>query len=334
MSRRARPTLRVLREDLGEGWPSPFARRAVEQGDIAAIQPLNALDHPILQKASSCFAEDPVEDSFIGPISSVRSAQLLEIKNGQWRAGVVIDDDACWVVAAGLAKGGHKDHDDFYRSLERREESGMIPSLLPTPEDLALLKQERASIIVQTWQREVQNRLIDALRAITEGGDATVEIPSPSPHAARGEHFARIDLGMELPEDDYPYEDVTLGFSFADRWKSTQLRWHLTVQVLATVSPPEDGWDRADEIYSNLLEPGTLAQRVHEVEALHTRGEIARTASGTHAHFTHRRNLAQRTVEGTAVRALCGTYFVPRQDPDVREVCPACRSLHAEIPSE
>ena len=62
---------------------------------------------------------------------------------------------------------------------------------------------------------------------------------------------------------------------------------------------------------------------------------LQRTKHGRAAsQSAHRRNHAQRTIDGTAVRALCGTYFVPRQDPDVREVCPACRSLHAEIPSE
>lgn len=335
MSRRARPTLRVLREDLGAGWPTPFTRRAIEAGDIAAVQPLNALDHPILQKASSCFTEDPADDSFVGPIASVSSAQLLEIKSGQWRAGVLVGSDACWVVAAGLAKGGHKDRDDFYKSLERLEENGTIGSLLPSQEDLDVLKRERASAIVQKWQLEAQSLLLDAMQVVAQGGgDVDVEIPSPDPQAADGESFAQISMEVALPEDDYPHEDIALEFSFAERWASSQLSWHLTVQVLATVSPPEMGWDQVGGIYSNLLEPGALAHRVGEVKALHARGEIAKTAAGTRAHFTHRKNLAQRSVDGTAVLALCGTYFVPRQDPDTLEVCAACESLHSEIPRE
>ncbi|NMA75925.1 MAG: DUF3039 domain-containing protein [Actinomycetales bacterium] len=333
MSRRARPTLRVLREDLGDGWPTPFTRRAIEAGDVAAVQPLNALDHPILQKASSCFTEDPADDSFVGSIASVSSAQLLEIKSGQWRAGVVVDNDACWVVAAGLAKGGHKDRDDFYKSLERHEENGTIGSLLPSQEDRDILKKERASAIVQMWQLEVQSLLLGAMQVVAHGGDVDVKIPSPDPQAADGEIFAQISLDVALPEDDYPHEDITLEFSFAERWMNSQLSWHLTVQVLATVSPPEVGWDLTGGVYSNLLEPGALAHRVCEVKALHTRGEIAKTAAGTLAHYTHRKNLAQRSVDGMAVLALCGTYFVPRTDPDALEVCPACWSLHSEIPS-
>ena len=334
MSRRARPTLRVLREDLGDGWPTPFTRRAIEAGDIEAIQPLDALDHPILLKASSSFTDNPADDTYVGSIASVSSSQLLEIKSGQWRAGVLVESDVCWVVTAGLAKGGHKDRDDFYESLERREKNGTIHSLLPSQEDRDTLKRERASTIITAWQLEVQSLLLDALRFVEHGGVSDISIPSPDPKAADGELFANITLGVTLPQDDYPHEDVTLEFSFADRWKSGQLRWHLTMQALATISPPEDGWDPIGEIYSNLLEPGTLAQRAHEVQALQDRDELARSTPTTHSHYTHRRDLAQRSVDGTAVRTLCGIYFVPRRDPNSLPKCPKCESLHSEFPPQ
>ena len=334
MSRRARPTLRVLRDDLGEGWPTPFTQRAIAAGRIEDIQPLNALDHPILQKASSSFTDDPADDSFVGRIASVSSAHLLEIKSGQWRAGVMVDSDACWVVAAGLAKGGHKDRDDFYESLERQEKNGTIHSLLPSQEDRDALKRERASALIGAWQLEAQRVLLDAMHIVEHGGAAEAAILSPVPTASDGELVASITIEVALPEDDYPHEDVVLEFSFADRWKSSQLRWHLTVQALATLSPPEDGWDRLDETYSNLLEPGTLALRAREVRALQDRGEIATSAPTSHAHYTHRKNLAQKAVDGATVRALCGAYFVPRRDPDNLAICPKCQSLHSEIPTE
>lgn len=333
MSRRARPTLRVLREDLGAGWATPFTLRALGAGDIASVQPLHDLDHPVLQKASSSFSENPANDSFVGPIASMTSVELLEIKSGQWRAGVWIDDDACWVVAVGLAKGGHEDRDDFYQALERREDAGAISSLLPVTEDRDLLKKERADAIVSAWQLETQRRLLDALRDLAPGGVAEVMVPSPAPGAADGEVFAHLALEAVSPEDDYPYDDVTVEIEIDDRWKNTQLSWHLTVQVLATISPPVEDWDWAGGIFSALLEPGGLAVRAREVDELQSRGEIAQTAVGSRSHYTHRRNLAQRSVDGTAVRALCGAYFVPHRDPGSLAVCPVCQSLHSEIPS-
>lgn len=102
--------------------------RALEAGEVTAVQPLSALRHPILQKASASFGDNPAQDTYVGPIASVSSEVLLEIKHGQWRAGVWIDDDACWVITAGLAKGGHQDRDDFYKRLERLEESKGIAS--------------------------------------------------------------------------------------------------------------------------------------------------------------------------------------------------------------
>lgn len=119
MSRRARPTLRVLREELPSDWETPYVLRAVERGDIESAQPLNQLGHPILQKAAASFSDDPSQDTYVMPIAAVSSELLLEIKTGAWRAGVWVGDDACWVVAVGRAKGNHADHDDFYRRLER-----------------------------------------------------------------------------------------------------------------------------------------------------------------------------------------------------------------------
>lgn len=40
MSRRARPTLRVLRAELTSDWESSFVRRAIEREDIETILPL------------------------------------------------------------------------------------------------------------------------------------------------------------------------------------------------------------------------------------------------------------------------------------------------------
>lgn len=73
MFRRARPTLRVLREDLVDGWGDPRPRRWLAEGNIAALHPLSGLDHPIIAKASESFGEEPAEDTFVGLIASARS---------------------------------------------------------------------------------------------------------------------------------------------------------------------------------------------------------------------------------------------------------------------
>jgi len=260
---------------------------------------------------------------------------LLEIRHGQWRAGVWIDDETCWVVAAGLAKGGHKDRDDFYRRLERLESSDGVRELLPSTQDLDLLKKERAHAVITEWQLRNQERIIETLGSVSQGGTATLTIESPLPNAPAAEAFASVGLTVSISsEPDDCYEDVMVEVAIADRWKTSTLAWPLIIQLLATISPPEQGWDVAGEIYSNLLEIGSLSARLGELRDLQSRREIATTVAGRDAHYAHRRNLTEQTVEGRAARALCGVYFVPRRDAESLEICPACSALFAHIPGK
>ena len=44
------------------------------------------------------------------------------------------------------------------------------------------------------------------------------------------------------------------------------------------------------------------------------------------------RHLAGRTIEGRAVRGLCGAYFVPHQDHMVLSACPQCDEVWEKLP--
>ncbi len=86
-NRRARPTLRLLTEDLGTGWQSPTPRRLLADGRYDALHPLSELPHPIITKATQSFGAN-ADDNFVGPITSSTNLPLMEIKTGQWRGGV------------------------------------------------------------------------------------------------------------------------------------------------------------------------------------------------------------------------------------------------------
>lgn len=77
-SRRARPTLRLLREDLTDGWDDPEPRRQLDQSDLEQLHPLPALKHPIVAKARESFDEDSAADQHQGAISSSRRVPLLK----------------------------------------------------------------------------------------------------------------------------------------------------------------------------------------------------------------------------------------------------------------
>ncbi|MEA4944613.1 MAG: DUF3039 domain-containing protein [Propionicimonas sp.] len=61
--------------------------------------------------------------------------------------------------------------------------------------------------------------------------------------------------------------------------------------------------------------------------------ELAESEPGQFAHYTHRQHLAGNTIDGKAVRGLCGVYFVPTQDHDAMPCCPICQERLAELPS-
>lgn len=58
-SRRARPTLRLLAEDLTADWGSPRPRRLLDEGQVGELHPLSELPHPIIAKATEAFSGDP-----------------------------------------------------------------------------------------------------------------------------------------------------------------------------------------------------------------------------------------------------------------------------------
>jgi len=335
MRRTARPTLRTLREDLKDGWGNAYPQRAVERGEANEALPLTSLDHPVLRKAAECFGEDPAQDSAVGPIHAASSARFHEVKVNQWRAAVWIDEDedSCWVVAAGLAKGDHQDRDDFYKWIERIEAGPGVACLLPSAEDTELWKRERAHSILSNWHLGNQQAIAEALHSVEPGGSTRLTIRAPESAVEKGRHevLAEVDIIVErFEEPEYHFEEVVLTVHEQADWKGSPLANAFTVSLLACVHPPETDWDPACGSYSNMLEIGTLSNRVDELLDMHERGVRAIPQMVAESHYVHKRDLSERVVVGRAARSLCGVYFVPRQDHADLPVCPGCSAAYAE----
>lgn len=268
----------------------------------------------------------------MGPIASATNLRLLEIKQSQWRGGVWQDPDSgvCWLVVAGLAKGGHEDRDDFYQRIQRENAADGPRRWLPTEEDIRLLKQESAARLRTEWELQVQRAVLDALRAVQAGGSHRIDIDHPVPQHGR---LARIEFTVTaVREDDYEADEVVVEISPERRYAGSSLLWQLTVRVLISIEPPEQRWDRYADTYSNIGEPGAWTKRIDDLSALVKRGDLAVSEPGSTCHYTHRDHLAGKTINGEAVRALCGVYFVPTQDHQSMPRCPVCEERVAELP--
>src|SRR5581483_11304781 len=57
--RRARPTTRVLRDNLSSGWTDVTARRALTSDRLEVLCPLAELPHPLIEEACGQFGSDP-----------------------------------------------------------------------------------------------------------------------------------------------------------------------------------------------------------------------------------------------------------------------------------
>ncbi|WP_051800130.1 DUF3039 domain-containing protein [Catenuloplanes japonicus] len=330
--RRARPTLRVLQDDLRDGWESPHAPpRAGVQG-LDPLSPLSALPHPIIRKAAESFGDDPEHDTHLGRIKSSTRLVMLEIKTGQWRGGVWVDQEAgvCWLIAAGLAKGGHKDHDDFYERVKRADSTDETERWLPTDDDRRQLKREAAATLSIEWECDIQRRIVEVLRTIASGGTATFILPHPSGTAGK---FGECTLTVaEQGDSDFKYEEVIVEIDLASEFRTSELGWQATIRILTVINPPETGWDRVGDTYSTIDDIGNLALRLDQLQEITDRGELAQSHPNNKAHYAHRRSLAISSVVGLSVRSMCGLFFVPYQNHETLPKCQACEERYETLP--
>lgn len=331
-NRRARPTLRLLREDLISGWESPWPQRVLANGDHRDLHPVSELPHPIIDKARNSFGPDPKRDNFVGPIVSSTQLRLLEIKQSQWRGGIWRDPETgvCWLVVAGLAKGDHKDRDDFYQRVQRSNDSGASAHWLPTEDDTRLLKQETAARLRTEWELHIQESIRDRLRTVHKGGHSRLEVEHPVP----GEGLiASVDLTVSpVRDDDYQADEIELEVTPHGDSVGSNLVWQLTIRALITLSPPEHGWDRFRNTFSNIGEADGWGLRLSQLDELVEANELAESEPGMVSHYAHRKHLAGNTINGDAIRALCGVYLVPVRDHEALPVCPTCQQRLAELP--
>jgi hypothetical protein len=79
-------------------------------------------------------------------------------------------------------------------------------------------------------------------------------------------------------------------------------------------------------------ELGSWRERVEVLADLVARSELAATEPGKVSHYCHTEHLAGSTIEGKAVRGMCGVFFVPTQDHEKLPTCPECDQAFAALP--
>lgn len=326
--RRARPTLRLVRSELAGTWNDPWPGRCVAEGRPDDLHPF-AAPHPLVTKAAESFG-GPHGGSYHEKTKTVDRIVLWEVRAGRWRGAAYQDESSgvYWLCAVGLAKGDHKDRDDFYEVLGRMD-NDEIDALLPTEDDILHFKRESASDPIDAMgTRDPTDR---PRRPDHSRFELVYAHRLDDPLGKR--HFGAVVITTDtFNGPGYLREECVVEFDLEPRFRSTVLGWRMAQQVLISICPPVQGWDRTGDIYSTILEVGGLAARITSLKTEIAAGTLATLALGDVGHYTHRKQLAESIVEGRAVRALCGVFFVPMQDHARFDPCPECDRVRETIP--
>lgn len=84
--------------------------------------------------------------------------------------------------------------------------------------------------------------------------------------------------------------------------------------------------------YSQITEIGHRDRRISALSVTEAEERLLPLEQGTVSHYGHTNHLAQSAVEGDAVRALCGVFFVAVQDHVALPVGPECATRHRQLP--
>jgi hypothetical protein len=312
-----RVTLRCLCEDLVDDWGSVAEQRAFQRLRAAAVSsgkdsdvalvleeaPTTACaSHPLVAGFRASFESDSAgirRES----ISGLSDPHWWKQKVSRWRGAAtdaeVVGVGEAWLCAGGLRAAGESR--DFYKSFMKGIETAGAERYLPALED----------------------RLLH------------VPAPSPEPVAEVLAHLS-FEVHREVGEGE---ELVELFMQVSDQDHARPSLVQLLIDTAqSVVEPVVDAWRvlpgvGTSQIWSTLISVETLrnAREVRSSGAVPVRLRESRLRLGVQAHYTQKDGIVSATVEGDAVRGLCGRWFVPTSNPDSLPVCPSCKDEYSRL---
>lgn len=323
-----RPTKRCLVDDLRDDWDDA-GHRVVATGDDVLERctvPLTDLEHPAIQKATSDFPAE-VGDAQVNreSISGLSDPMWWKLKVARWRGAIYVDDSGqAWLCAAGYREAGSRN--DFYKAFMREVEARGAAYFLPTVDDLARAERETRGARFAAWEAEIVRSARAAAAAAAQhlGVAQPFEIVHP-----RGRRLASVTVEASVVEDLVELI-VQIGF---DGWENQDISEFVQNVVVSSIRSEEQEWQTFPiggvPTYSTIFEsidPTVLAEKLRNLRS------PAGFIPGSVAHRSHRQRLTQSSVDGEGVQALCGTWFVPRQDHESLAECSDCAAIHRLMP--
>lgn len=348
-----RVTLRCLCDDLTDDWERVAEQRGFQRlrhvvlSDCPDSDVVLALDdvpttalaaHPLVGSLFEAFKSESAEVRRES-ISGLTGPHWWKQKISRWR-GAATDADLvgvgeAWLCAGGLRAAG--DSRDFYRQFMAAIQGRGPEQYLPASEDRRLQEIEAKVARREAWLDQLRLAVLVCVSEAAEVGGSMLHVPAPGADLER-QPITHLTIEIHR-EGDGPDELIELFIHVSQQDHARPNLAQLAVSTaLAVVEPTLDDWRvlpgaGADQIWSALVSPDVLriaqgARAEGEVPA-HLRSACLRL--GVQAHYTRKHGIVSATVEGDAVRGLCGRWFVPTANPELLQVCPVCEGRYATL---
>ena len=347
-----RVTLRCLREDLTEGWSDVGDRRTVHGPTEGFSKPVYEFNHPAIRKAVGDYPVGQVGRIERESISGLTNPPFWKLKTDRWRGAVYVDPDSHqpWLVAAGLRRGGEAS--DFYAAFMDQVARLGAGHFLPSKEDTQVLEQE-VDRAVQSDERAVRlERLEQAekdacLKFLRAVRDALANLEHPVsfdlllPGVSNEDpahQYGEVEVLVVLDDANDPEGAVSVLADVAlTDWERLPLIQWITCMMAARLERDESRWG-----ITTSSPEGTLVQTLSVDFATSTELRLACDRAtqdeqssffvpGGYVHTVRKSPLVASMVEGNAIEAVCGRWFVPRQDHHSLPRCPECEGIAAAL---
>ncbi|MGO2801329.1 MAG: DUF3039 domain-containing protein [Corynebacterium variabile] len=350
-----RPTANALKV-LRKGDQLPESARVAYDAAIAAKDGAdeNSDLEPILRAWSDAVSTAVAENSLLKDAvtgftgggqpsrhkssSQVTGRTVFEVRDREgaaWRGALVIPegDDCAWLVHADR-------HDRFHQSAARvLADMKSAGTLGPGRWDLRVRKRYLEDLREEVQQKDVLSSVVDSLRKAVTPGMGQVRMVLP---VAVGGPGGRVEMRVDdvdattWEEESAHEEPESVMVTLVLPGEPQNQRTWLLQRVVPFLQPDE-------EMCESLYEDGQLkvqvimsrARLIHLMALCEEDLEVSAVQQPSQPsvlHYTAKRSLTAAYVQGAAVQAVCGDWWVPVGDTSTHGHLPICPECSREAP--
>ena len=330
--RRVRPTVRVLKLLPPSTFRDPEQQELMRRKKFEELE-LDALNHPLVEDANRRVVEEKNATRH-ETASSAAGRPVWEVRShtgAAWRGAVVLDERGDpWLVHADR-------HNKFHQTAARVLVSSSSENWMPRSIDFKLRKRQEAREAHLRWEASVYEDLVSGVAGVLGSAEARMSVDLPTSGEDRAAtSTVSIEVDPVVVDDAGAVEHDAL------------------LQVIISFAQPEiDGLRRVIARAIALMQPDqsrigapayfpggqsicydmqvSYSRIISLVASSDIREEadvaLRQCLTPTELHYARAVYIAEGAVQGKAVRAVCGAWFVPSCDEGL-PVCSLCDERH------